>query len=1324
MYLCIKETRMVKHIITLLFALFSICGYMNYGWCNNTNYYFKQIAIENGLSQSSINSILCDHKGMLWIGTKSGLNCFDQYELKNYFNEKDNPHSLPGNYIQFIAEDQQMNIWISTNNGLVRYNPDTNSFDLVLKEKALSYLKLADQFLFVTNNSIYKYNFESHEIQVSDYRPVNETPHDIIKLLPLNEQTALIATKNNGLFSYNYETGQVAKLPFADHTTLLDIYLASDGHIYLAPYNKGLFCYGLNGNLIANYTTKNSDLNNNIILNILEKDGEIWMGTDGGGINILNLQSKEISCIKHIPGDASSMPVNSITVLYKDNENNLWAGSVRGGIFGIKETYIKTYKDVALNNTNGLSEKAIISLHEDEDSILWIGTDGGGINRYDPFTGQFRHYPSTYGNKVASITSLSSSELLVSLYSKEVFIFNKETGRYKPFVIVDKETNIEECYSGYMPLTHKVAKDKIYILSKSALTYNPVTRQFSPLKMNEDEIDPGALNLVYADDSLTYFIKEHYVLEGLQASDSLHILFSLNPSETIHSLSYDGKETFWIGSDQGLSYYNKNGKTLHRIETKLFNNITQLYLDKQGRLWIGAQNMLFSYVINENRFVVWSESDGFTPNEILFMYQQPSKTNNIYLAGTNGLVKIDKNISYNDKQQPTIELTDILLNGSSFMKRFDTEEKKIDIPWNYTSLSITINLNEKDVFRKALFRYSIAGLNNQYIESYNHKLELPSLNPGNYSILVSCNTKSGIWSQPVKIATLHITPPWYKSYWFIASMILLFVVLLYAAVYLIIKKKENKLKWEMKEHEQTVNEEKIRFLVNISHELRTPLTLIYAPLKRLIDMSAGKPKLELSKEQLNGIYKQARQMKNIINMVLDLNRLKTGEEPLQKLPHLLNEWVRSVSEDFRNECEEKKISLQYQTDNAIEYIWFDEWKCQIILSNLLMNALKFSDPQTNILISTQLINNVVRISVSDQGIGLQNVDSNKLFNRFYQGEHDKSGSGIGLSYSRILIEMHGGNIGAYNNPDKGATFYYELPVLTDTSLPEEITDNNYENIPIPLDISSIDISCSGYSLLIVEDKQDLRSFLKDSFKDIFKHIYTAEDGMTALELIKSKQPDIIVSDVMMPRMDGYELCRNIKNDIEISHIPVILLTAKCDQDSTSTGYKLGADFYLSKPFELDFLLTIIVNLLKSREAVKQKYKETTATILPQDLTISNADEAFMTKLNNLILNNLSNPDLDVKFLMENMAMSRSSLYNKVKALTDIGVNDYINKLRIEKASSLLIHTNLNISEISFEVGFTYQRYFSTIFKQIKGVTPSQFKEENKNNSTRVHQELR
>jgi len=1203
-----------------------LCLLPGIGQCNNASYYFKQIAIEQGLSQSSINSILCDHKGILWIGTKSGLNCYDQHELKSFFNEKDNKYSLPGNHIQFVAEDSLNNLWVSTNKGLVKYNPDYNHFDPIIKEKIFSYLCIPGGILFGGEKTLYRFDYKNkntERILLHTENHLRETgEYSILNILKIEGNKVLLNTKKHGLLTYNYTTNEIYKdnsLPFTN--TVSAIFINEKGYIYLSPYRQGLFCYDPKGKLIAHYKSENSKLSNNIILSILEKDGNIWIGTDGGGINV-----------------------------------------------------------------------------------------------YNPFTDTFKQFTSTYGDKVTSITGLSDTELLVSLFNQGIVVFNKQTGKYTPFTIVNDQINTEECYYGFMPLAHKVSNDKIYILSLSARIYYPETKTFSTLKTKETDFSLEALNLTYADDSLIFMIKENYVLQTLQKNDSLSLLFTTEPSETIHTLCYDKKGTVWIGSDQGLSYYNLNEKVLHRINTRLFNNVSYLFLDDKGRLWIGAQNMLFSYVIDEGRFIIWSESDGFSPNEILFMYQEQSKTNNIYLAGTDGLVKIDKNISYNDDLQPEIDLSDILFNGSTYLKQFNTTHRSVAIPWNYTSLSVVFNINQKDIFRKTMFRYKIEGANEQYIESYNNKLNLPVLLPGSYSIIASYNTKSGIWSQPKKILTLHITPPWYKSNLFIFSIILLILGIITATVYIILKKKENRLKWEMKEHEQAMNEEKIQFLVNISHELRTPLTLIYAPLKRLIDTSHENLTPEVIHGQLNTIYKQSRKMKNLINMVLDLNRIKTEQKSLQKQPHPLNKWIVSVSEDFNTELKEKSIQLIYQLDTQIESIWFDEWKCQTIFSNILMNALKFSEPETQITISTQLIDNYVRVAVADQGIGLQNVDPKKLFNRFYQGEHNKSGSGIGLSYAKVLIEMHGGRIGAYNNPDRGATFYYELPALTDSinSGQQEVQETEIsENLSIPLDLSATGISCAGYSLLIVEDKDELRLFLKDSFKDIFKQVYTAENGLAALEITKAKQPDIIVSDVMMPRMDGYELCKNIKNDIEISHIPIILLTAKCDQESTAQGYKLGADFYIPKPFELDFLLTIILNLLKSREAVKQKYKESSTLLLPQEVTISNADEHFMSKMNELIDNNLANPDLDVSYLMKKMTMSRASLYNKVKALTGMGVNDYINKIRIEKASLMLIQTDLTISEISYEVGFTYQRYFSTIFKQVKGMTPTQFKEENR-----------
>lgn len=1293
-------------IISLLFFIPTLAAY-----CNDTDYYFKQITIGNGLSQASVTSILFDHKGTLWIGTKSGVNTYNSYELKTYFNEKENKYSLPGNHIQFIAEDSTQNIWISTNRGLVKHDPENDQFDFIVRERTYSFLNIPGGILFGGNKKLYKYDYHEKSIKRIPFpdqgKATDPSDYNIIKMIELEEGKALIGTKNKGIYIYDYSSHNFKTFFSGTHNILLSLCIGPDSLIYESSYGQGIYCYNRKGHLVANYALHNSGLKNNIVLDMLEKDGKIWMGTDGDGINIFDPSTSQFTELRHIPGDANSLPVNSITILYKDCKDNFWAGSVRGGIFSIKETFIRTYTDVALNNTYGLSEKAIISIYEEDNGQVWIGTDGGGINLYNPHTDHFTHFSSTYSDKVVSITGLSENELLVSLYSKGLFVFNKRTGQYRPFTIVNASINIQECFYGFTPQAHKVADNKIYILSLTPRIYHPNSKTFSDIKVAPG-ISPEAFLLAYSNDSLSYFMKENQVFKVDQSNDSLHVLFSIEEADNIHSVCYDNKNTLWIGTDQGLGYYDITQKQYKPIPTKLFNNVSYLFLDNKGKLWICAQNMLFSYIIKENKFIVWSESDGFAPNEILFMYQNPIKNKYIYLGGTDGFVKINPNISYDGSQSPRVELANIIFNGSSYISKI--KDNTIKIPWDYNSLTVAVRVNEKDIFRKTLFRFTIVGMGRQQIESYSPQLNLASLLPGTYSLLVSCNTKNGNYTPTLQLLEITITPPWYKSGWFVSGCFLLLSAIIIAVIYLILKKKANRLKREMKEYEQTVNKEKIDFLINVSHELRTPLTLIYAPLKRLIDKSQDDFSPTFVKNQLYTIYKQARQMKNIINMVLDLNRLNVGPEALNKQPHQLNNWIRNITEDFNTEWEEKDIEVKFQMDEKIGFIWFDEWKCQIILSNLLMNALKFSEPHSQITLSTTLIEKKARVSVTDEGIGLRNVDTSRLFSRFYQGKHNQTGSGIGLSYAKMLIEAHGGNIDAFENPEKGATFYFELPVAEQESIPpipEQTADyDTTSEIPaLPVSISYAD-----YSILIVEDEADLKNFLEEALKEKFKSVYTAEDGIQALEICRNNQPDIIVSDIMMPRMDGYELCKRIKNDIEVSHIPVILLTARADQNSIMKGYKQGADFYIPKPFDTDFLLTIIGKLLLFKETILQKYKTGTSQPSPQEATISKSDENFLTKFNDIVNQNLSNPELSIKFLTAAMSMSRSSLYSKVKVLTGLGINDYINRLRIEKAVELLRHSDLNINEISDEVGFTYPRYFSTLFKQMKGITPTQYKE--------------
>lgn len=728
--------------------------------------------------------------------------------------------------------------------------------------------------------------------------------------------------------------------------------------------------------------------------------------------------------------------------------------------------------------------------------------------------------------------------------------------------------------------------------------------------------------------------------------------------------------------------------------------------------------MLFSYHIRKDKFTIYGESDGFLPNELPFAYPPTSIAGNIYLGGVYGLVKVSKNISMQEEYPPVLELIDILVNGKSVSPELLGTSKTIKIPSDHFSIAIKVITKEKDMFRKRIFQYRVVGPVNSYTESYNPTLNLSTLMPGDYSIQVSCNTKNGDWSSSQELLCITVTPPWYKNTWIIAGMSVLLLGIVFITIRSIIKRKEFELTLQIKEHKQKSDEERIRFLINISHELRTPLTLICAPLKRLLNTSS-KIEPEVMTKQLTNVYNQACQMKNLINMVLDVNKVKEHKNILHKKPYLLNDWVKSVCEDFKNEFEAKQITLVYSLDDTIGMISFDKPKCEIVLSNLLMNALKFTFSDTRVTVSTLVIEDAVRITVKDQGIGLNNVDIRKLFTPFYQGDHDQQGSGIGLSYAKALVEIHGGKIGAFDNEDRGASFYFELPVNTVLEETSDTAIQLYDNgncISIPEENVITQISTENYTVLIVEDKLELRLFLKNELWG-FKAVYTAEDGINALEVIRNKRPDIIVSDIMMPGMDGFELCKRIKQNIDTSHIPVILLTARTDSESTQTGYNQGADAYIGKPFELDLLVSVIRNQLKNREIIKQKYMNLGYVAELRSSHQNNIDDEFLIKLSKVINENLNNSELNIDFLTDKMAMSRTSLYNKIKALTGIGANDYINRIRIEKAVQLLTDTQLSITEISEEVGFTYQRYFSTAFKQIKGVTPTQFRSDQKNKST-------
>lgn len=952
---------------TLIIILFLLAGVKLLSSEHCVNYSFTQLSIEQGLSQSTAQSILLDHKGTLWIGTKSGLNSYTQEGIKTYLHHSGDPHSLPSNYINHLTEDSLGNFWIATSKGLALYDDEQDQFNTVNSSIIYSSVGVEGGMWFGSENAIHCYDYKSKElktihIEKEEGKGINPVDYRIQKMLYLEDGKILIGTRKKGIYLYDCRIRQFTLLIPSSQNLLTSLYVTADHHIYTAFYGDGFYCYDRTGKMLKHYTKENSGLKNNYVLDMAEYNGNIWLATDGSGINLFTPRTFQFSQLQHIVGDYSSLPVNSITLLYKDMKDNLWAGSVRGGIFSIKETYIKTYKEAILNNTNGLSEQSVISLYEEKDGKVWIGTDGGGINLYDPSTDKFIHFPSTYGDKVVSIAEVSETELMVSLYTKGIFLFNKKTHKYRPFTIVDEETNKKECFYGYLPLANQVADGKIYIISCGTYVYHTHDHTFSRMQTDRDyDFSNDALCLSYSNDRFSLLKCAHQAFWVDQKSDSIRLLFELEKDELITSMSYDNNRMIWTSTNKGLGFFDLESQKYHRIRTRLFNGISYLIADGKGRLWICAQNHLYSYIIKENRFILWNSSDGFPPNEILFAYQKQSNRDYIYLGGSEGLVKINTDIPYTETQIPEIYLSEILFNGSPSLKK--VKENTIKIPWNYNSLSVHFRIKNRDVFQKYLLQYTIEGRGKQSIETYDPVLNLSSLSAGNYSIWVSCNTKNGNRTPSKQLIHIIVTPPWYKTVWFIGVAAVLFIIMTASIGYIHYRRKERNMKGNV------------------------------------------------------------------------------------------NYFLQAVLNDMLSSKEEKQ-----------------------------------------------------------------------------RGEED---------------------------------------------------------------------NCAETPLSDISSKED-------------------------------------------------------------------------DSRLEETGQQTQAK--------------------NSKE-----------------------DEEFLNKLNMLIHENMAGGELSIKFLTDKLAMSRASLYNKVKFLTGLGVNDYINRLRIDKSVFLLTNTNMNINEISYEVGFSYPRYFSTSFKQIKGMTPTRFKEENKKN---------
>lgn len=1287
-------------------------------------YSFTQIGLYQGMP-SRISTVYEESNGLIWLAHSGGLLRYDGRKLKSY----DNIEGLDVSYhhglqVRQFLEDDRRQLWVLTDLGLARYSPQEDCFKAFNAQGtpllAGAACKVSDGLILGGSDSLYKYTYDTG--RVTALRPLDTKEFFIQRMVLWDARTLVCSDFNNRLIFYDLATGSTQPVELSEQNKISGLCIGPDGYLWVADYNVGVKKIARDGRTLARYTAGDSGLSCNLVLDVAAIDGRIWVATDGGGINIINPATGEIEILIHETDNRNSLPVNTILSLHGSLEKNgVWVSTARRGLINIRRANIQTFQNVPMGYPHGLSEKTVLALFQEPgNDTIWIGTDGGGVNRLETSDHTFTHYPATQSDKIVSICSYSPNKLLVSIFSRGLYLFDKQTGRKEPCPLDAPEINRSIFYSGIPVNLFNETDRSILLLTQPVMRYRPESGRLERIEQKPGQEISGMICPIGKDGHYSYLYDTRSIYRLAFGSNQLECLYRNEDAQFIHSVYRDDSGVFWIACIDGI--YRFDGTSAQSIEHPFQEDVTAVLCDHNGQVWIGVGQDLVSYSSKEKRFMLYGEADGALKNEYLAKPVLLSRNGEIYMGGVNGLLCIDPSVKQHTPAVPDtgqrVILTDLQIGERNCMSKLSGGS--LTVPGNSRNIKIGFLVSGDDILRPRLFRYSLGDDRNNAITTSDADLNIPTLAAGRYPIYVTYTHKDGSWSTPQQMLVLTVLPIWYKSWWFITLLMLFLAGSIGVGVLFLLKRKDERHKWMLSQQEHRINEEKVRFLINISHELRTPLTLIYSPLKKVIGtLRPG----DAYFKPLTTVFRQSRRMKDLIDMVLDVRKLEEGMDRPTMRPHQLNAWVEEVCSDFTDEDGEPMIECT--VDPQIGQVTFDREKCRTVLSNLLINAIKHQPKGGGkVQVRTTLSDDrqSVQVSVSDRGPGLRGVDATKLFTRFYQGDGELQGSGLGLSYAKLLVSLHHGRMGASDNADGGATFYFELPLVQEgpgkpsdgraSYLNELLAPLSQQDIEIPVSDESAHLDLRHYTVLIADDNPELIDYMTEELRPRFQRVLTAFDGETAYRLAREEQPDILVSDVMMPDMNGYELCKAIREDIDVCHIPIILLTARDDAESRQYGLRLGADSYLGKPFEMEQLLEKMRNKLYNRMLTQRHHSHIGQSPTPpgsDDLTA--ADNRFMEQLQKVVIEHIDNPRLDIPYLCTLMGMSRTSIYNKLKAITGMGANDYINKIRIEQAMKLLRESGMNITEISEKVGFASPKYFSTSFKQYTGKTPSQYKKE-------------
>lgn len=1391
------------------------------GLCRYDGYKIELFNSESGNDHSLKNNFIYalseDQFGNILIGTKEGLYVYlyNKNEFRFINDLIDNSEPLEGT-ISVISPLEDDAFWIGTDKGVVHlrmldsegkmeklhYYSFGNSSNTLRGESVSAIARTSTGVWIGTDQGINILDSEKQIIRQLHHTPSenNSLSFDAIQTIYQDSKGRIwVGTENglnryegtsDGFIHYFHQPSELLSLP---HNSVTDIVESKDGRIFLATLG-GIGEY-LEEDTFRSYKSelKTEHSLNSDFINCLfsDKKGNLWIGTERGGVNIYNTNQNVLEFFEYDKGNENSLSHNTINSIYEDDQN-IWIGTAGGGLNKYDKDK-KSYKHYLFNvhDNSSISSNFITAIHRDLKGQLWVATWGMGLNILieDPVKGD------------------------VFLNNRNSEFFNQITNNFIAAIVEDSLGNLWIGTNGglfkFLVQDNQFVRVANEINSVGCLAFDKDNNLWigSPLGLYHLKFQSLRADLDY---SAVHY--EHDPLDKTSLSGNY-----------VTAIVKDSNGTMWFGTyGQGmnrLSFIGEKAKfKSYSTEDGIANNIIYGILeDNSKRLWLSTDNGLSLFEPKTEKTRNFYKTDGLLNNQYYWSAYYKNASGKLYFGGMNGLNTFYPSWISNRRIQPEVVITDLKIynesvipgaeyQGVTILKNSISKAKTINLP--YKSKAVAFEFSSLDYNEPELIKYAyyLKGLDEDwnYVNSNRRFANYTNLKPGDYTFMVKTSDLNGDFTAPPITIAIHIEPPFWETWWFRIT-VLVFVTALIIGYnrYRVYNLKMQKLVLERQVEERTekinlqkhelflranqlkvtnqqlekkqllikgqneklehqnehilqqrnklidlnkklklVSQLKLSFFTNVSHEFRTPLTLIIGPLEGLLK----KRDLDFdTKNTLGLINRNAQRLLHLINQIMDFRRIEQGRMELKVAKDNINEFCQNIFHAFQPLADIKNIRFNYVEDAFLSTVWFDHQKIENIIYNLLSNAFKYTPEKGTIKMEVSALslkesklqqddlvtdkeNSVVSIKISDSGIGISKENLPLVFKRFYRIDSEAvfqiSGSGIGLTLAEELIKTHHGNIFVESSPGLGSMFEIQFPCLKDAYNGHELLEKhcNHSTVHNQIQLLANELEAKSNKskpensthirekgkpiLLIAEDNPDLRQFMVRQLSETY-HLIEAEDGKKALKCAIEWNPDIIVSDLMMPEMDGLELCSTIKNDIRTSHIPVILLTAKSDVSNRIEGLDKGADDYLTKPFNFALLEARVRNLIESRKHLRQLFLRQ-GEVDERKLATTVKDQKFLEQAIRIVEDKMADPEFSVKDFVKAIGMSRSLLHQKLTALTDQSATEFINHFRLKKALQLLKNTDKNISEVAYSVGYNDPKYFSRLFSKYYGATPKDY----------------